>query len=176
MRGDIDLITKLLCESKDFPIQASSKEEALRIMTVINTEYWKEFKRKLEYSENSRIIVKGLGTWDVYYSKLKGYIRKMVDKIRYFRKRLTLLKSNPNFDEQKSKTYLILQDMLVKLRAALKQLDEQKELYILRYLKYTAKKRKLDPGFKPNYDYTWFPYSFKNKLCNNSSIDMKLIS
>jgi len=175
MIGEIQLINRFLAESPDCPIKGKiGKHDAKHIISVINDEYWKEFVRKLEYSPNSTIIADELGRWTITYSHFKKYIRDLIIQIRSKEKFLKEVASkNENFNPDSSITVENIKDLRLKLSFAWKQLEEQRKLHILRYLLYTYKKQSQNPDFKPNKNYTWFPYSFKKELLNNSKIDLK---
>ena len=176
MRGEISLINKAVVEDTKCPVKDSiGGLDPLRIVSVINDEYWKEFKRKMDYTPASAIKVVGLGRWSFSYSYFKRYIRELIRSIRATRIRLKRLQENPEFVNENSLTWILLKDMELKLQISLKQLNEQRAIYILKILSYMCKKRATDPNFTYKVDYTWFPYSFKEQLRNNTKIDYKLV-
>lgn len=176
MIGEIQLINRFLAESENCPIKDKiGKYDPKHIISVTNDEYWKEFVRKLEYAPHSSIRVERLGSWSIQYSPFKKYIRDLIRTLRDKRAFLKKLSENANFDEEQSRTASYIKDLKLKISVAWKQLEEQRKIYILRYLLYTYRKQLKDPTFKPKYDYTWFPYSFKHELRNNSKVDLSSI-
>lgn len=176
MRGEINLINRGLYESENNPIKKDiGKHSALHIIAVINDEYWKEWRRKMEYCGDSCIYARELGGFKINFSKCKKYIRTLIREIRKKRATLENLRKDPTFKDEESRTFVELGTLTLKLKAALSQIEENRKLYILKYLIYTHNKLQKDPTFKPKYNYTWFPYSFKDLLRNNNKIDMSII-
>lgn len=176
MIGEIQIINRFLAESENNPIKKDiGRHDYKHIISVINDEYWKEFVRKLEYCPSSSISVEKIGNWTIQYSPFKKYIRDLIKLLRNKQEFLKKLSENKEFDEEQSRTAMYVKDLRLKLSVAWKQLEEQRKIYILRYLLYTYKKQLKDPTFKPKYDYTWFPYSFKKELRNNSKVDLSSI-
>ena len=176
MIGEILVINKFLSESDKNPIKKNiGKHDPRHIISVINDEYWKEFVRKLEFCPTSTIVADNLGIWTIRYSPFKKYIRDIIKQLRDKRAYLEKLRENLNFDESNSVIASQIRDLKLKLQVALKQLEEQRKIYILRYLLYTYKNKVKNSDFKPKYDYTWFPYSFKKELLNNSKVDLNNI-
>ena len=174
MIGEITLINRFLAESKDCPIKGNmGKHDAKHIISVINDEYWKEFVRKLEFAPTSTIYLDELGFWTITYSHFKKYIRDLIKEIRKKQDYLNnVVSKNPDFNPENSITVEAIKDLRKKLSVSWIQLEEQRKLFILRYLLYTYRKKAENPNFIPNKDYTWFPYSFKKELLNNSKVDL----
>lgn len=169
MRGEIALINKEVLKLEENPIKKPiGKHEALHLIAVINDEYWKEWRRKLETIPHCTLVATRLGSWTVTYSKLKHYIRDLVKEIRKCRAAVERMSKDPSFVKENSYRWVYMKTIEGKLQAAWSQLEEQRKIHILRYLLYTNRKRQVDINFKPNKDYTWYDWSFKNQLLNNS--------
>lgn len=177
MKGDIDIVNKMVANSDKCPVKDDiGKHDVLHIISVINDEFFKEFKRKLDYSHCSSIKMEHLGNFTVMYSPLKGHIHQLIILLRKLR---ALMKKNvetkPNYKMEESEMFIYSKEVELKLKAAWAQLEEQRKIYILKYLLFTNKKRLKNPDFKPNKNYTWFDYSFKHLLLNNSKVVLKNI-
>jgi len=177
MRGEISVINNVVSKREDNPIKSSiGKHDPAHIIAVINDEYWKHFRYKMNFSPNSCLILDNLGTFTLQYSRFKYYIRQLIKQLRKSKNNLERLKLDPKFDINNSETYVIYISIKAKLQASWQQLEEMRKLHILRYLLYTYKKYEADNTFVPKKNYTWFDFSFKKQLLHyNANIDLKAI-
>lgn len=171
MRGELFLIRQKLLKEEKSPIakKISNKEPDVIIDTILD-EYWKHFNRKMQFTTKNCLIATNLGSFVTDLSKLKGYIRKLIIKIRKLRKRIEVLQQNPDYNPLQSMTYMIERDLTKKLGFAWKQLDERRELMIMRYLRYYHRCRLRGEHHKIKYDYEWYGFKFLKKYGYNSNI------
>jgi len=171
MRGEDFLIRKKLLEEDSLPIpdfiRGVPKE---KILNVIMDEYHKEWIRKLNFSEENCIYMVNIGSFFTKLSKLKGYTRTLVERIRALRKRLEILSQDPNFVKENSMTWYMERDLTQKLGFAWKQIDQRRELMIMRYLRYVERLKFKGQEHKIKYDYSWYPYKFLSQYSYNDKI------
>ena len=161
MRGEQILITKKVLNHGDNPIQKDirgiSKE---KIIDTILNEYHSTFKRKLTNTDSNCVYMRHLGSFFTVLTRLKGYIRKAIDRLRKLRKRVEILSLSPDFVKEKSMTWLIERDLTKKVGFAWKQLDQRRELMIMSYLRYNKRVREKGEEYKIKYNYEWYPFKF----------------
>lgn len=171
MRGEDFLIRRKLLEEDKIPLPDSingiPKE---RILNVIMDEYHKEWVRKLNFSEENCIYMVGLGSFFTNLSKLKGYTRNLIERLRKLRARLAILSQNPDFVKENSMTWNIERDFTNKLGYAWKQIDQRRQLMIMRYLRYSYRLRLKGDHHKIKFNYEWYPYKFLAEYGYNDKI------
>lgn len=161
MRGEQFIINALVLKHPENPIKEEIMEKSPeKIIEVIQDEYWKEWKRKLTYSEFSSINAVYLGSFTTDLWELKSYIGGLIKQIRILDARIAKFKENPMYDEKNSMSYYLREDCYKKLRITLKQLDERRKIMILRYLKWAKKKKEVGEEWKIKRNYEWFDFSF----------------
>ena|SRR6185437_4024394 len=139
MRGEQSVINQKVVRHPDNPIRVSiggkTPEEIIR---VIEKEYWDEWSRKLNFSTTGVVYCHNLGQFYLGFSQLKGYIRVLIKNIRSKREAIILYDKE---GRHSSKQLMIDQeaDLVLKLRCAWKQLDEQRMLFILRIIRWNKK-------------------------------------
>ena len=175
MRGEQFILNKLILDHPDNPIQKDIVDKSrLKIIEVIEDEFWKEFRRKIDFSNDPVIMIPFLGKFSTRYSPLKGYIRASVRRLRRLRKRIAILKEKKNFDPEKSMTVMIERQLVLKVRASWKQLDQMRMTMIARIIVWNEKQRKLGTPEKIKRDYAQLEWKFKSQLLNNSKYYSKL--
>lgn len=161
MRGEQILITQRLLKSDKNPIKEDikgiSKE---KIIDTILSEYYNTFSRKLTGSESNCITMSNLGSFFTDLSRLKGYIRRSIVRVRKLRIRVAILEQKPGFIKEESMTWIIERDLTRKIGFAWKQLDQRRELMIMRYLRYNDRLRDKKEEHKIKYNYEWYPFKF----------------
>lgn len=140
MFGTQGLVNRIIIEKEDNPISPIGDITRLRIVEVLFDEQWKELNRQLQFSEDCAITVPNFGRFAVNNSKLRKYIRDAVRKLRKIRKRIEILKTQKDFDPENSMTIIIEKDLVTKIRAAWKQLDSLRMLWINKEKYYKRKK------------------------------------
>ena len=171
MRGELSiLIPKMV--NKDCPVEKEiGKHSIQHIVEVICEEYEKEWVRKLERYEQNTILRRGLGVWFTKMSPLKRYIRKLIYKIRKSRaiiERETRIREN--FNPENSKTVMMERLYILKLKAALIQLDTHRKIIILKTIRWNDKKRELGEQYKIRFNYEVNNFSFVPKKLSNDVI------
>lgn len=79
MVGNISYINNRVKRNPKSPIKD------LRIIEVINNEYWKEWRTLLHYSESPIILADSLGKWKANNNLLRRYVRNLIHQIRVVR-------------------------------------------------------------------------------------------
>ncbi len=172
MRGEASVLNKIIVEHHDNHIKEDiGGVSKARITEVINAEFWKEFKRRIDFSEEPSLYVDGLGTFFTKYSYLKGHIRSVIRQLRRLRKRIEKLKAEKkSFNPDNSMTVAIEKQLVFKLRAAWRQLDKMRMNMILRIIIWNKKQIKLGTPERIKRHYEKFNWSFDKELLNNSFI------
>lgn len=106
MIGSQLVINPYILLDKDCPITKIKNHSPERIVDVITQEFWKEWQHLLVYSESTHIHVKNLGMFELKYSKLRGYIRKLVKVIRGMREDPVIQENLYNPETKVGATYL----------------------------------------------------------------------
>ena len=177
MRGEPFILNKIVLNHPDNPITDIGDKTALKIIDIIQDEYWNEFRRRLDFSTNPVIVLDNLGCVFPRYSPLKGQIRNMIRFIRRLDKRIQRQKdNNKNFDPLNSMTVAIRESTIVKLRASLAQLDQMRITRIARIMKWNEKQRLLGTPERIKIDYATWGLSFTQTILNNIKNDPKLIA
>lgn len=133
MFGNQSFLNRIILEHPDNPIKGEINGiPLLRLIEVINDEQWKEFGRLIQHSPHGKIGVDGLGVWKIRNSQLRRYIRTNIKILRKLRKRESF--------KNEGMTKMIHDDLVLKTRAAWKQLDELRHVWLLRKEVYEAKK------------------------------------
>ena len=131
MRGTQGIINRLLIDKNE--LSPIGDNTLLRTIEVIFDEQWKELARQYQFQELPVITIPNFGRFEVRNSKLRKYIRDSVKKIRKLRKRLARLKEeNKDYDEASSMTSLMIEDLILKVRASWKQLEAVRHHWIER--------------------------------------------
>lgn len=174
MRGESFLIAQKMVKEGNYPISEKiGNNSAERIIHVIMEEYINDLKREMQLSPYNTIILESLGSFTTELSRLKGYIRKLIKAIRKLRKRLVVLEKKEDFKKENSMTWRIERDLTAKLGFAWKQLDERRELMIMKYLRYYHRCRIRNEHHKIKYNYEWYPYKFLKEYGYNNEIFKK---
>jgi len=165
MRGEQFIINSLVLKNLQNPIKKDiGKHTPLSIIEVIQEEYWKELALKMQFGNTLSISVKHLGVYIPNLSKLKGYLRRGLRLLKKLRIKIkkAIETNGPIFDT--AALMKLEQELTLKMKAAWKQVDEIRQLIIIRTIRSNNKKRKLglEQDIKVNYE--WFPFSFVPKL------------
>jgi hypothetical protein len=165
MLGDFNILNRIASLHKDNPIKQSiGDKEVLKIMQVINDEQWRETLRLKQFTNFNAINMPGLGAFKTKMSPLKKYIYLSIKQLRRLRKRIEKVKAeNPNFDPNNSMTQKIHDDLVIKVRAAWAQLNNHREIIIMRTLRANAIKRKNNKESEIKVLYENFDWKFINK-------------
>lgn len=124
MFGNQKIINIILSEDPNNPIQKVGDNDIKRIVEVLFDEQWKELGRQYQFCEEDKITVPNFGSFTVRNSQLRKYIWDSVRYLRKLRKRIERLSKQKDFNPEQSMTVLIERDLVLKLRAAWKQLDK----------------------------------------------------
>lgn len=163
MRGEQSVINQKVLKHLNNPIKDSiggkTPEEIIR---VIEKEYWDEWVRKLNFSTTGVVYCHNLGKFYLGFSQLKGYIRTLIKNIRSKRESII------TYDKEgrhSSKQLVMDQeaDLVLKLRCAWKQLDEQRMLFILRTIRWNKKLVEKRESERIKIHYDRIDFKFINK-------------
>lgn len=170
MKGEVFLIVKKILEREDNPVKETiGNKTPEKIVQVVLDEYWKEWRRKIDYSPSNNIVLENLGSFYTTLSGLKGYTRLLIKKIRTIRKKLKELEQNPDFDRENSKVVYIERDLTRKLQSCWVQLEERRKLMIMRYLRYANNLKEKNEAHRIKYNYEWFGFKFLDEYGYNSA-------
>lgn len=159
MRGEQSIINNLVLKHPECPIKDKiGKYEAAYIIKVIEDEYWREWKRKLEFASNSVIFCKGLGSFFIDLRQLKSNIRLLIKMLRGLKRKQEEFKLKNNRNNVVLDVHI--NNTTLKLRASWAQLEEQRKIIISKWIRWNTKKRKMREEHKIRYDYEQWNFSF----------------
>ena len=163
MRGEQSVINQRVLKHSDNPIKESIGSKSPEdIIKCIEQDYWNEWRRKLNFSTTGVVYCKHLGQFHLGFSQLKGYIRSLISNIRKKRIAIKRYEKEGRWTAKKTTEGIEL-DLVLKLRAALSQLDEQRTLFILRTIRWNKKLRARGEDYRIKCNYEQWNFSFVNK-------------
>lgn len=163
MRGEQSVINqRVLNHSENLIKDSIAHRSPEEIIKCIEYEYWEEWKRKLNFNHTGVIFCKHIGQFHLGFSQLKGYIRSLIINIRNKRK---LIKRYEKQGRHSSKKLVQNgeKDLVLKLKAAWAQLEEQRILFILRTIRWNERLIKKKESHRIKYNYEQWNFSFVNK-------------
>lgn len=165
MLGDFNILNRMASVHKDNPVKKSiGNKNILKILQVINDEQWRETLRLKQFTNFNAINMPGLGAFNTKMSPLKKYIYLSVKQLRRLRKRIEKAKvENSNFDAENSITQKIHDDLVIKVKAAWSQLNNHREIIIMRTLRSNYIKRKNNKESEIKVLYENFNWKFIKK-------------
>ena len=165
MLGDFNILNRMSSLHKDNPIKQSiGDKEILKIMQVINDEQWRETLRLKQFTNFNAINMPGLGAFKTKMSPLKKYVYLSIKQLRRLRKRIEKAKvENPSFDPENSMTQKIHNDLVIKVKAAWLQLNNHREIIIMRTLRANHIKRENNKESEIKVLYENFDWKFITK-------------
>lgn len=165
MLGDFNILNRMASVHKDNPIKKPiGNKDVLKILQVINDEQWRETLRLKQFTNFNAINMPNLGAFKTKMSPLKKYIYLSIKQLRRLRKRIEKAKAeNPNFDPNNSMTQKIHNDLVIKVKAAWAQLNNHREIIIMRTLRANEIKRKNNKESEIKVLYENFDWKFIKK-------------
>ena len=134
MIGNSSLINHKVKNHPDCPIKEDIGEKSiLKVIDVIQDEYWREVKRQMVNSPNQVILLRYLGKFVAKNRNLRAHIRRLIKDIRK-------IKENTLFGIKTEGILAITyENKMWELRNSWQQLEQMRKVYITRTIAYNEK-------------------------------------
>lgn len=154
MIGNSSLINHKVKDNPECPIKDSIGDKTpLKIIDVIQDEYWREVRRLMLYAPNQLIELKYLGKFVAKNRNIRAHLRRL---IRILRK----LKAHPSFNSVDGRLMVQYKNKIEEFRASWQQLEELRKVLICRTLKYNKVYRDSGRAEKIKVNYHEEDYKF----------------
>lgn len=138
----------------DCTLRDIGDKTAIKIIDVIQDEFWREWKRLMVYSDAQVIEIKYLGQFKVDNRPLRGHIRTLLRQIRKMR-------LHPEFGtKEEGMSYVMYTNKMRELKSCWSQLEEIRKIWIARTIVYNRKLRERGTPEKIKWDYEKNDYKF----------------
>lgn len=123
MIGNQYIINAQLIEHEKNPIKENIGDKKVAdIIYVITDEEWKEWRRQLTNNKKPAITFPGLGRFKLMYGKSKSYLRKILSRIRRFRR-----KYPDTYTQEGTRAYGMHKNAMERFNNTWHQVDEIKK-------------------------------------------------